>query len=143
VPENVAKGGQRMPELLSIHHVAITVSDLTVSEPWYEGVFGMPKVMEGPHPDGAGSFVLFSNADFSTMIGLHVHPANGGEPFKETRTGLDHVSFRVADHHELEAWEARLSELGVEHSPVNDQELYSVVVFRDPDNVQLEFIALG
>jgi len=49
----------------------------------------------------------------------------------------------VEDHAELEAWEQRLSDLGVEHSPVDDQPLYSVVVFRDPDNVQLEFIAMA
>ncbi|HUY44070.1 MAG TPA: VOC family protein [Acidimicrobiales bacterium] len=132
-----------MPEIMSIHHIAITVSDLEVSEPWYERVFAMSKVMEGSHPDGVGRFVLFSNADFSTMISLHVHPENDGGRFNEARNGLDHVSFRVADHHELEAWESRLSELGVEHSPVNDQEMYSVVVFRDPDNIQLEFISVG
>jgi len=132
-----------MPEIVSIHHIAITVSDLEVSVPWYEEVFGMPKIMEEQHPDGVGSYVLFSNADFSTMIGLHVHPANSKERFAETRNGLDHVSFRVADRRELEAWESRLSDLGVEHSPVNDQEMYSVVVFRDPDNIQLEFISFG
>ena len=49
----------------------------------------------------------------------------------------------VADHAELEAWERRLTELGVAHSPVDDQPLYSVVVFRDPDNVQLEFICMA
>jgi hypothetical protein len=31
----------------------------------------------------------------------------------------------------------------VAHSPVNDQAAYSVVVFRDPDNVQLEFICMA
>lgn len=132
-----------MPELQAIHHIALTVSDLDVSVPWYEKVFGFSKIAEEGHPDGVGSFVLFSSADFSTMIGLHVHPSNVGERFAETRTGLDHVSFRVANRDELVAWESRLSELGVEHSPVNDQELYSVVVFRDPDNIQLEFISFG
>jgi hypothetical protein len=31
----------------------------------------------------------------------------------------------------------------VDHSPLNDQGAYAVVVFRDPDNIQLEFIVLG
>jgi hypothetical protein len=39
------------------------------------------------------------------------------------------------------AWAAWLDELGIEHSGVIDTDRpipYSVVVFRDPDNVQLE-----
>ena len=29
------------------------------------------------------------------------------------------------------------------HSPVNDQDGYAVLVFRDPDNIQLEFMSMG
>jgi glyoxylase I family protein len=128
-----------MPELMSINHVAITVTDLERSVPWYEEVFGFTKLMEDTHPDGTGYFVLLGSPTLSVLVGLHVHPGNRHEPFSEVRTGLDHIGFTVADHAALEAWEARLSELGIEHSPVNDQALYSVVVFRDPDNIQLEF----
>ncbi len=132
-----------MPEYSAIHHISVTVTDLERSVPWYEELFGMNKIMEEPHPDGTGKFVVLSNGDFSMMIGLHVHPSNEREQFSETRTGLDHVSFGVPSRSELQAWESRLTELGVEHSPINDQELYSVVVFRDPDNIQLEFISFG
>jgi hypothetical protein len=34
-------------------------------------------------------------------------------------------------------------ELGVEHSPVNDQGGYAVLVFRDAHNIQLEFMSMG
>ncbi|HSN02188.1 MAG TPA: VOC family protein [Acidimicrobiales bacterium] len=132
-----------MPEIRNINHVALTVSDVARSVTWYEEVLGLIRVMEGPHPDGAGSFVLLATADFSVMVGLHAHDVNGGERFNEAVTGLDHVSFGVTSHEELEAWETRLSELGIEHSPVNDQVGYSVVVFRDPDNIQLEFVSMG
>ena len=74
-------------------------------------------------------------------IGLHHHEANPGQPFHESRTGLDHISFSVADRASLDAWASWLDELGIEHSGVIDTEKpmpYSVVVFRDPDNIQLE-----
>ena len=132
-----------MPEMTSVHHVSVTVTDLERSVPWYEEVLGLTKVMEDTHPDGTGYFVLLGNPDFTVLVGLHVHPSNAGEAFAESRTGLDHVGFAVADHAELEAWERRLGELGVTHSPVDDQPGYAVVVFRDPDNLQLEFIAMG
>ena len=54
---------------------------------------------------------------------------------------LDHISFGVAEHADLDAWASWLDELGIEHSGVIDTDNpipYSVVVFRDPDNIQLE-----
>jgi catechol 2,3-dioxygenase-like lactoylglutathione lyase family enzyme len=127
----------------SINHLAITVTDLEKSRAWYEEVLGLTTLMEDTHPDGIGRFVLLGTPTLAVLVGLHEHPANFGERFSETRTGLDHVGFTVPSHAELEAWEGRLTELGVAHSPVNDQEVYSVVVFRDPDNIQLEFICTG
>lgn len=132
-----------MPEMLGINHTAVTVTDLTRSRAWYEEVLGLLPLMEDTHPDGTGYFVLLGNPTLSVLVGLHAHPANQGETFAESRTGLDHVGFTVSSHGELEAWEARLTDLGVAHSPINDQASYSVVVFRDPDNIQLEFIALA
>ena len=132
-----------MPDIKSVHHVSVTVTDLDRSVAWYERVFGFTKVKEDKHPDGTVYFVLLGSADFAVLVALHVHPSNDKERFSETRTGLDHVGFTVASHAELEEWQARLTELDIEHSPVNDQPGYSVVVFRDPDNIQLEFIAMG
>lgn len=106
-------------------------------------MLGFTKLMEEQHPNDTGYAVVLGTPDWATCVGLHVHPTNAAEPFAEAKTGLDHASFRVASKAELEAWEARLTDLGVEHSPVNDRDGYSVVVFRDPDNIQLEFIAFA
>ena len=132
-----------MPKMTSIHHIAITVTDLERSVPWYQETLGLTTLTEDRHPAGDGNYVLLADPTFTVLVGLHVHPTNGSERFAEARTGLDHVGFAVADHAELEAWERRLTDLGVDHSPVDDVPGYSVVVFRDPDNVQLEFIAMA
>jgi len=132
-----------MPEISGINHFSVTVTDIERSEPWYTEVLGLTKLMQEQHPNDAGYAVVLGKPDWSMAVGLHVHPTNAGEPFLESRTGLDHASFLVSGRAELEAWESRLTELGVEHSPVNDKGAYAVVVFRDPDNIQLEFIALG
>jgi catechol 2,3-dioxygenase-like lactoylglutathione lyase family enzyme len=58
---------------------------------------------------------------------------------------LDHVSFGVSGRPALEAWVAWLDELGVEHTGIVDEVdpiRYSTVVFRDPDNIQLELLAM-
>jgi glyoxylase I family protein len=132
-----------MPQIAAIHHVGITVTDIERSLPWYSELFGLAKLMEEPHPDGTGYVIVLGKPDWSMCIGLHAHPTSDRERFSEARTGLDHVSFLVSGRAELDAWQSRLSELGVEHSPVNDQDSYSALVFRDPDNIQLEFISMG
>ena len=132
-----------MPTLSSIHHASLTVTDLERSVAWYQDVLGLLRVTEATHPDGTGYFVGLADPTLAFLVGLHSHPTNESERFSETRTGLDHIGFGVSSRAELEAWEERLAELGVEHTPVIDAEGYSVVVFRDPDNIQLEFIFIG
>ncbi len=132
-----------MPELAGIHHVSITVTDIERSVPWYCETLGLTQLMEEKHPTDDGKVIVLGKPDFSMSVGLHVHPTNEKESFSETRTGLDHVGFSVANRDELKAWEDRFKELGVEHSPLNDQGMYAVVVFRDPDNVQLELFTMA
>jgi catechol 2,3-dioxygenase-like lactoylglutathione lyase family enzyme len=49
------------------------------------------------------------------------------------------VAFRVASQAELHAWEKELSARGIAFTPTAETPIGSVVVFRDPDNIQLEF----
>ncbi len=132
-----------MPEIATINHVGVTVTDIERSTSWYTEVFGFTKLTEDTHPDGTGYVLVLGKTDWSMCIGLHTHPTNPNEPFAETRTGLDHISFSVASRADLDAWETRLAELAVDHSPVNDQAGYSALVFRDPDNIQLGLISMG
>jgi glyoxylase I family protein len=132
-----------MPQVAGINHIALTVTDIERSMPWYCEVLGLAEFMRETHPDGIGKVIVLATPDFSTFVGLHTHPTNEHETFAEQRTGLDHVGFMVANRAELDAWSARLAELGVVHSSVNEREGYATLAFRDPDNIQLEFIAMG
>jgi glyoxylase I family protein len=132
-----------MPDVSGIHHVSVTVTDIERSVPWYSELFGLTKLMEESHPDGTGYAVVLGKPDWSMCVGLHTHPTNERERFSESRTGLDHIGFMVSGRAELDAWDSKLTELGVDHSPVNDQGGYAVLVFRDPDNIQLEFMSMG
>lgn len=94
--------------------------------------------MEGEH-EGVRLTVLM-NPTSTLLIRVQTHDANPGESFSETRTGLDHISFGLTTRAELEAWEARFDHLGVTHSLIADTPYGSILVFRDPDNIQLELI---
>jgi len=137
------------PTRPSIHHVALTVSDLDRSIAWYEQVFGITYRTEVPHQGGTGK-VLADDAR-NLMIVLHRHDANQSERFAETRTGLDHIGLLVPTRADLEAWQVHLEKLGVERAaaadrpytqaPIDDRSFGSILVFRDPDNIQLELFA--
>ena len=134
----------------TVHHIALTVTDLDAAIEWYENVFDIRRQMEAPHDGGVG--ILLADDDWSLIIVLHRHAANTGEPFVETKTGLDHVGFAVADRAALEAWQTRLDEIGgvrradaadrpLTQSPIADTPAGLILVFRDPDNIQLELYA--
>jgi catechol 2,3-dioxygenase-like lactoylglutathione lyase family enzyme len=139
--------GLRAPEFGVVHHLSFTVTDLDVSIAWYQRVFqAEPMGVRIPHHgrEETGFSVLLRDPRSGLIIGLHRNLGNSGERFDEARTGLDHVSFGVAGRDELEAWTAWLDELQIGHTGVVDETepiAYSTVVFRDPDNIQLELIA--
>jgi glyoxylase I family protein len=118
--------------------VAITVSDLGVSVPWYKALLGSDPVLD--EDTGPFHHTVFALGD--TLFGLHQHPTPGtGGRFDERNTGLDHIAFGVADRNELEAWGDRLDEMGVAHSDIVDAHYGSGLSFRDPDNIALELFA--
>jgi catechol-2,3-dioxygenase len=99
---------------------------------------GIAEGFDTGHSDGAGDAAVTVQPGSNTVLVLHHHDANGGERFAESRTGLDHVSFRVPDREAIEAWQRRFERLGVEHSGVSEQSGALFLVFRDPDHIQLE-----
>ena len=131
---------------LALHHVALTVTDVPRSTAWYERVFDIRFRLEAPHQGGTG--LLLADDAWQLIIVLHRHDDNERERFRETRTGLDHVGFAVGSRPDLLRWQARLKELGIAvsdaadrpltQSPIADTPQGSVLVFRDPDNIQLE-----
>jgi glyoxylase I family protein len=128
-----------MNEFPAIGHVALTVRDLSVSVPWYEALFGAsPVIDEDTEPDFHHTVYLVG----STLVGLHQHrtPAPP-QRFSEFTIGLDHLAFGCANRGELEKWERRLDELGVEHGGVKDAHYGSGLSFRDPDGIAIEFFA--
>ena len=134
---------------LRLHHLALTVADLDASVQWYEAVFDVHPVLDVPHSGGVGR--IMTDESQTLMFALHRHDTNGGGLFEETTTGLDHAGFGVASRADLETWQDHLETHGVvradaadkplTQSPIADEPYASVLVFRDPDNIQLELFA--
>jgi glyoxylase I family protein len=132
-----------------LHHLALTVSDVDASVRWYGDVFGITYRMDVPHPGGVGK--LMTDDEWQLALVLHRHDTNDGALFHETATGLDHVGLVVPTRADLAAWQDHLEAYGVvrtdtadkplTQSPIADEPYGSVLVFRDPDNIQLELFA--
>ena len=133
------------PALTGIHHVGLTVTDVEASAAWYQRVLGLHREFDEPHhrSDQGGRAIVLCTPDMSVSVGLDHHPANRGETFDPTRTGLDHACFQVASLDALHAWPTHLDAEGVHNSGVYamDAMPISLVTFHDPDGIQLELIA--
>ena len=139
-----------MPVAVSdYHHVRLTVRDIATTRAFYDSVFGFDVAFElPPNPDEKTREelgFLFGGVIYQFGGGLlGLRPvASGDDSFREDRTGLDHVSFTVADVAALEDAVAVLDELGVAHEGIKDlgDAGIAILEFRDPDNIALELTA--
>lgn len=135
------------PAIAGIHHISFTVRDIDASVRWYERVFHAQRLpMTFPHYgcEDTGYAVLLIEPNSGLAIGLHKNTGNGGDPFDEAQTGLDHIGFAVSSREELGAWAQWLDTLAITHSgvrTVDEPTPFATLVFRDPDNIQLELFA--
>ena len=127
-----------MADFPPVAHVAVTVSDLGLSRPWYQALFDSDPVLD----EDTGSFHHVVWLLGGTLFGIHEHPSmNGTDAFDELTPGLDHVAFGCGSRGDLEQWEGRLGELGIANGGIVDAPYGSGLSFRDPDNIALEFFA--
>jgi glyoxylase I family protein len=120
--------------------VILTVSEADQSATWYCDLLGMEETSRYVQPDGHVALVHLAESRSGVELCLISHRPSGGS-FDEFRIGLDHLEFLVARRSDLDAWAARLDELGIGHSGVKEPSYTAnaILTFRDPDNIQLEF----
>jgi glyoxylase I family protein len=134
--------------IAGIDHIGLTVADVDRSARWYEDVLGFTAVgrYQEVGESGLRKMVFMTCPGLATAFGFVSHQSSAGAAFDETVAGLDHLSFRLADIEELDDWVQRLQHWKVEYSLPADSTLRpgaKVLVFRDPDNIQLEIYALS
>ncbi|HEY1419809.1 MAG TPA: VOC family protein [Candidatus Dormibacteraeota bacterium] len=132
-----------------VHHLRLTVTDLNRSRDFYTRLLGFDVAVQAPpsdDPTADESYpVLWGGcvmARGSLLLGLRP-VAKKGDRFDEDRVGLDHLSFSVASHAELEDAVRLFDEHKVPHGPITPLAGFGIYVlpFRDPDNIQVELTA--
>lgn len=130
-----------MPTFPAIHHLALSVTDLDVSEPWYTALIGAePAMTLADGPFHRRVFALPSGQ----LLGLTRHDSvAAGDTFEPVRPGMDHVGFGVTDRAEIEQWRDHLDGIGVTHSGIVEADYGLALSFKDPDGNALEFFVLS
>ena len=125
-----------MPAFTGIDHLALTVTDLAVSVPFYERLWAMPAVGE---LEGTNLQRRVFRLPSGTTVGLTQHSGVPTAKFSPFTPGMDHVGFGVDSMNELAAWVTHLDAEGIPHSGIVEADYGFALSIKDPDGTALEF----
>jgi len=128
------------PAVTGFGHLDLTVTDGARSAAWWEEVLGFQMIAVNERPGFTIRSMNLPGTYFTVQLVTHERGTTGR--FDEHAVGLDHFALRVPDRAALEAWAEHFDRLGIEHSGVQEEQGGPLIVFRDPDNIQLELWAL-
>jgi glyoxylase I family protein len=122
--------------MMGFSHIDLTVSDCDRAATWWQDVLGFTLVHQARNETFEVRSMVHPSGLAVTVM-THDGTAESGA-FDERRVGLDHLAFRVADRDELQSWVTHFDAMDVTHTGIIDTGFGPTVVFRDPDNMQLE-----
>jgi glyoxylase I family protein len=127
------RAGAVVTAFAGIDHLALSVTDLDVSERFYTGVLGLDRLVD------FGEVRILIDRPSSFTVSLSRHADRRPGPFSELTVGLDHVGLTAASREDLVEWADRFRAAGVPFTPIRDMPFGSHLNFRDPDGIALEF----
>jgi len=126
-----------MPDLVSIHHVKIPVSDVRASSEWYQRVLGLEVAIEFIE-DGELRGVALDAPDGGTPIALRHEPERAA-----ALAGFDLVALGVPTRDGVHAWVDHLAALGQKHGGLLTGHRGGTVLvgLHDPDGIEIRLYA--
>lgn len=129
--------GDAVGEILGLHHVKVPVSDMARSREFYERVLELEPLTEfRDDHDGVVRGVVY-RAKGDLMISLREQPVAAAG-----LRGYDPFAIMLRGRADIEHWAKRLDRLGVEHDPIVQATVGSMLRFLDPDGIELRFYTL-
>lgn len=126
--------------LTGFHHVTLRVSDLGRAREFYSALPGF--VLDQDFPDLGKLRFRVGEARMRLVLVAPLPEIAAGEPFDESRIGLDHIAIGVEGGLGfLRELEQALLDLGATNSGIGRDRAgrLAMITFRDPDNIQWEF----
>ena len=122
-----------------VHHITMVGSNREATIDFYEGVLGMPLVMEQPNLDVPDETHLYFDAGDGRLITFFVRPTrvNDPTPNPEGIGNLHHIAYAVS-HATYTQVAQRLNERGIWNTGNIDRGFMDSIYFRDPNGQLLE-----
>ncbi len=127
---------KQMPELKTLHHIAIICSDYIKSKLFYTQVLGFT-VLNEVYRNERQSYKLDLALNGNYLIELFSFPNPVPRPSRPEATGLRHIAFQVND---IENTIKEIAAFGVEIEPIRIDEFTEkrFTFFQDPDGLPIE-----
>jgi len=124
-----------VPHILGLHHVTLPATDAIRSSDWFELVFGFSSVLIKEEEDR----VTMVTMEHPTGAVVHIHEAPEiVAAWRMSTTGTTVLGLSVADESALVMWEARLTQLGIEHSRPHQAHLGHALEVIGPDGLGIQ-----
>jgi catechol 2,3-dioxygenase-like lactoylglutathione lyase family enzyme len=122
-----------------VHHITFVGSNREATIEFYQGVLGMPLVMEQPNLDVPEETHLYFDAGDGRLITFFVRPTreNDATPNPEGIGNLHHLAYTVS-HATYTQVARRLNERGIWNTGNIDRGFMDSIYFRDPNGQLLE-----
>ncbi len=122
-----------------VHHITMVGSNRQDTIDFYEGVLGMPLVMEQPNLDVPEETHLYFDAGDGRLITFFVREERSTDPrpAPEAIGSVHHIAYAVS-RETFDRAAARLQELGYPNTGRIDRGFMDSLYFRDPNGLRLE-----
>jgi catechol 2,3-dioxygenase-like lactoylglutathione lyase family enzyme len=135
----------KIPAIRGVHHTAFRCRDAAETRRFYEGILGLPLAAAlsfGEEP-GTGAPLKYMHLFFEMGDGRYVAffdlPDSADESRFKKKSGFNlHIAFEVATKDDLDGFQRRFQEHGVEnHGPIDHHFVKSIYAW-DPNGIQIE-----
>ena len=133
VDPEVPTGVAEFPEIVSVHHVRLPVSDVLRSRDWYIDTLGFQPLLVEEEEDRIVGVALRQGS--GVVLGLHEDPARAA-----ALRGFVAVALGVAD---LAAWSDFLVRRGLSDGTTSEGHLGWRLQLEDPDGILIELHTVG
>jgi glyoxylase I family protein len=134
----VAAPADRPPSTAGgVHHLALICSDVEQTIEFYQGLLGFPLVELFENRDYPGSTHFFFDIGNQNLLAFFDFPGLGLAPVPEGLGGVQHLALSVTPVM-FDELKARLEANSIDY--IGPDRAQESVYFKDPDNIQIEFI---
>lgn len=122
-----------------VHHITLMGADRQTSIDFWEGVLGMPFVLDQPNLDNPGEGHLYFDPGDGRLITVFTNEDRvaDAKPLRANSGEVHHLAFAVSRASFSQAV-IRLDARGVSHSGVKDRGFMDSIYFRDPLGLLVE-----